>query len=190
MENSHTNDVSVFKISSDVENYRWACPSDDSFFHRYQFNGSPIDNWRIENFFIHDLKKKEGAFFKISSSLLAFSKETLDVYAPLFERCGDIHEIFVEEVGVAYLLNIRNCVNPVNKGQSEWKLNSRGERVRPIGLVFHENRLPPEGLFKIPELNYGAILTHTNRLDSNLDFIKIYEENSFTGLKFTEIWSN
>ena len=83
------------------------------------------------------------------------------------------------------------AINPMDKEASEWDSEDWRKIIEMEKLVFHRNRVgTPNGLFKIPELNYRPMLVRTDVHVREHDFLICYQEKGLTGLKFREIWSD
>jgi len=144
--------------------------------------------WENVNWYIYNPKVKVKNFFSLgSSSAFAFDENVYDSdLFTLLEMAGQIIPINVEGKRL-YILNVMNCINILNKGETERFKYDNGSEGRILKYAFYENRISESTLFKIPETCKGEILTYTSRRDLLDEFKSLYEQLEFTGLVFEEI---
>jgi hypothetical protein len=183
--------MKVFEILSDVEKYRWIHPVDDAVWDMgmMDFAGDKKSNWKPIKCYVDNLKKEVGSFYEFSGRALTFDKYAYEGMCDILEMAGEILPITMEEGDDLYVLNVLDCVNALDKEKSIWHMRG-GKRTRLKKYVFQKERVHESSLFKIPENNYGAVLTYTGLKDSDDEFIGRYQRLGLTGLIFEELWSD
>jgi hypothetical protein len=183
--------MKVFEILSDVEVYRWIHPVDEGIWNTgmLDFSGDKISNWTPIQCYVDNLKKEVGNFYEFSGGALTFDKYTYETMGDIFEMAGEIFPLKMEEGEDLFVLNVLDCVNALDKERSVWHARG-GKRTRLKEYVFHKNRMRESSLFKIPENNYGAVLTYSGLKDPEDEFIGRYQSLGLTGLIFEELWSD
>ena len=158
----------------------------------------PITNFKQPTYRLADSNTLVGNFVYLNDTALVFDDKTERLMGDFIEYAsqGEMHQLDVEAVGSLQLLNVVETINPINNQVSEWVPGSWKDTIAMNKLVFHPQRVGTlSSLFKIPELNYQPILCYSGFTDEeeypqDHDFHAFYHENAFTGLLFTEIWSD
>jgi len=162
------------------------------------FQADIVDDLQLPRFKVDDKNKPLGNFIYLNESTLVFDSAVDRVAAEVMEMAAagtsgafELFELEVEELDPLYLLNVIEVSNSVNKQASSCVAESWQDCVtKPGALQFHEKRVfSQSSLFKVPELAYTPVLTFHGKQDQEHDFFSLYNDNGFTGLRFTELWS-
>ena len=181
--------MKIFRISCDV-NFQQLFPVEEDFFRKYDFNGNALqETWEVPTFYINDPLIERGDFLHITPSILCFSEKVYNSQVGnILGGTGEILEIKVEgESETFYILNplIRyNCLN-----HNELEYRNPFAKIFPMitKFSFHSKRIGDSSIFKLPDGPSVPTLCYQS-IDCE-NFYDLYHEQSFRGLKFTEIWS-
>jgi hypothetical protein len=147
--------------------------------------------WEIPSFFVFDPKSEKGNFYFLKPGVLVFDSVAYDQLAMFFEMAGEILPLEVEECGTLFALNVRDCVNALDKEKTVWRTAGEGgPKLWIETFVFHPDRFTSSSIFKIPETSKVDILTYTGFGDDEDEFKPAYEASGLMGLVFEELWSS
>jgi hypothetical protein len=185
--------MKIFRISVDVSKFQWVLPELEGpnllTLMQFDCKAKGADFQRVPWYVLNPTKIR-GNFFNIGPGTIGFDQKVFESgMVEIFEMAGEILAIEVEDVGKLYILNVLECANCLDKGKSEIERYPNGEFRRVTQYSFHPNRLSESSLFKIPETCKIEILTFTGLKGYEEEFKSMYEDHSFTGLSFEELWS-
>ncbi|MEO6231101.1 MAG: DUF1629 domain-containing protein [Ferruginibacter sp.] len=168
-------DFTTFDFSSDGDKIYF------DFLVKNYFEASKLiaQNWRPLNM-IRNEPKKHPDFFEIGSSdVIAISKAAVDTLKDSLNDNVELLEIETD-AGKYYAMNILNFVDCLNKEESKYEATKGGTIVKYSLLVFDEEKLRENKIFKVPEMPFCTFVTDEIR--------ETCEEKYLRGLFFdTEI---
>lgn len=181
--------MKIYKVSHDLK-YQQLIPVEESFFRENKFHGDSVaEGWVPPTFYVNDPLFERGDFFNISLSILCFTEKVFhSELGSLLGATGEILEANIEgESESVYILNplIRyNCLN-----HSGLEYRDPFTKVFPMitKFSFHSNRIGDSTIFKLPDSPSTPTLCLSS--PNYESFHDLYHNNSLTGLKFYEIWS-
>jgi hypothetical protein len=188
--------MKIYRVKSDANNIQVTLPVDNE--KEYEIGQrifqceSKLEKWILPKYYIFNPKIKEKNFYTtMLSGILVFDGHALEICRTIFEMCGEILPIELENGKRLYMLNVLDCVSGLNYETSEWDYYDDGTKGRILKYGFHPNRVKVESsIFKIPETCKVDIFTYSGVKDKEDEFYGLYKENNLTGLIFEELYSD
>jgi hypothetical protein len=183
--------MKIFKIKKDSNNIQQIQPTDFSKITLERFNfdcEAKSKEFDDVVFYVNNPKTKPNNFYSTSGGCLVFDEKTLELCRTVFEMSGEIIPIEIERSEDLYILNVLECMNGLNYGETKWDYYSDGTKGRILKYAFHKERVMNEStIFKIPETSKTDIFCFADVKDREDEFYYIYHDNNLTGLIFEEI---
>lgn len=191
--------VEVYKLTTDVTNYRILAPSDSSFIKEkmYVFDGtSRIATWHEPTFWVYNPILPSSDFVSAGGTI-AFGEKLKANHRVMecLEMSGEFLPIRLETGERYYILNVTDCINSLDHSACMFGryYDTESQSVKQgslEGYAFHPERISSAPIFKVPETVKAHVLTsrNTGRLHCPDDFMTVYEEEGLTGLKFEKVW--
>lgn len=131
---------------------------------------------------------KAGDFYHYDSGCLIANANALKVLGGFFGEAGEVLPLHCEGE-TFWLINVLNCVNCLNRDQTEWDSRFSGLLIKKH--MFYPSRLPFPGLFKIPESRATEVLVYVNSTYQQGDDFKYRTERyDLKGIRFEKIWES
>jgi hypothetical protein len=187
--------MKVYRIVPDLEKYQIILPVSDSdeIQDMLDFNGLVKKNvWTPIEFYVDNPLKLKGDFFSfINPSAFACNKSAVDKLMYYWDQSAELLPIYLEANTELFIVNVIECVNALDKKNSQHDVYSDGVKSnRIIRFAFHPNRLHEPSVFKIPETVDTQILTYSGVKNPENEFMYAYEQSGLKGLKFELIFNN
>jgi hypothetical protein len=190
--------MKVFSIQHDPKFASIVAHDNSSATDLSNLSADDIHEFVSPGFRLNEPEKPLGNFYFLNDTALVFDKVADEAMGNFIEAAGagntgplQLFDIEVDGVGTLYLLNVVEECNALNRNESQIVKGSWKETLALNRLVFHSQRIYSySSLFKIHDLDYGPILTFTEKENQEHDFIRTYHEAGLAGLVFRELWSD
>lgn len=185
--------MKIYRIIPDVNDFQSIALNDESLWQTDMFTfdcKSKTKVWLSPKTYVLNPKLKEGDFPYLCPGALVVRENAINKILEYFEMSGELLPLTLESNTLS-ILNVLECINALNKEETEWKFSNRtGKKLRILKYSFHLNRIPEAPLFKIPETSKSEILTYSGVKDPDDEFITVYKKTGLKGLRFEKIWSS
>ena len=190
--------MKVFRIERDLNNMRNLDTSKFNYEKEIQwFKGKSMKNDfdpESEKFVVDKIKTKYMEFYG-GTSQLVLSPVSYEILGSNLSKYGEFFKCEILNLpkpnNYAYFFNMLTILDPYDKQQSEWDINYKGKKTRPIKIVFKKKKIT-EALFIIPNghKDYGYEWDYfctDGLLPPEEEFYHIYQNSGLKGLRFKEI---
>ena len=190
--------MKVYQFDLDINNMRCLAPRTYDFdLMDKLFKGKSIKDIfdpKKEKYYMQELKTKYMDFYH-SSAHLTLAKKAYESLGACLEMYGEIYPIKITNApksdDIAYFFNMLTIINPYDVKKTEWSVDYKGKKDRPIKPVFQKKKIT-EAFFIIPyghkDFGYCPELFCTDGLlPPEEEFYHIYQNSGLKGLRFKEI---
>ena len=185
--------MKIYRVIHDVNSYQTFIPADVSVHDTDAliFEGkSKIDTWKEVDVVTLNPLKPPSNFPYLAPGTLVCDEVALDKLYKFFEMAGEMLPI-VNEGKIYYALNVLECTNMLNQGETQWVTSpDTGVRLWIDKYSFYPDRVLASTLFKIPETYRGDVLTYADSINAEGEFYHRYRKSGLNGLVFEKLWSN
>lgn len=181
--------MKIYKVDTDITSSQiiQRDDRDDLFI----FDCTPLkEKWDRNGWYIYNPIDPSSNFYCTPAATLIFDKEVLasELYT-LLEISGEILPADIEGENY-YFLNVRECINALNKEKTTHHIYADGTKGRFKDFVFYPQRIGGNPLFKIPETRANDVLCFEGILDPWDEFKGRYDQLGLKGLKFIELYDS
>jgi hypothetical protein len=178
--------VTVSLVDWDVNRYQqWAYVVDEPTLDLFTFDATPRESsWVPQDVTVTDVSLERPHLWRLGGAeTLVLESHTIELLEPFISEAGELLPLTDVDTGARlFLLNVLRLVDCLDEDAS--RINDL-----VLTLSFDRDRLPPTGLFKIPQARTTHLLhvEHPRSRDSLHDRV---ERLGLTGISFDPVWTS
>lgn len=179
--------MKIFKVDIDSNSVQ-SITTESNDYESYAFStlaGMPVSKNRVfpEYYILNPRKKPKDFYSADGSSVLLFRENVLNIFKTIFDDCGEIFPIYLDDNSILYVFNATKLIECVDYKSSNY---NKGGTISEYVLT--ESKLNGiQNFFKTPDKPYNDLFIISREDDKENDFYYIYQKYNLKGLEFIEL---
>jgi hypothetical protein len=190
MRNSRINNMKVYKLRLDSNNYQRFLLEDKGVWKTKRLTMDAtrkLRDWIPPAVYVPNPTLKKGEFFHLCSGAFVTDGNATEKLREFLEMAGELLPIDYKNEPYS-LLNVTECMDCLDHERTEWVLGkSTGTKIDIKRYAFRAERMPESSIFKIPN-RLADIYVAEGRFDPEDEFKSRVHKNNLKGLLFEEVW--